>query len=248
MVLALGSLYGERPVPVAAISLARRFSSGEDPLLPAAARVQTNGTAIRHPQLRQLLADQQLGTWALGARTINWLEREIHRRRPRLVLEFGSGISTVCVARFLADAHGGSSGLRILSIDQDERYAANTRALLERIGLFDSVRLLARPLTMQTIEGFTANCYTMPSCDELGDLGALADLVLIDGPAAENGARFGTLPLSKAYLAPNAEFVLDDALRDDELDALRRWARLPYVRLRGLRLVDKGLLVGRMNS
>jgi predicted O-methyltransferase YrrM len=244
---ALGRIYGDRLVPVAAVALARRLSSGVDPLLPPEAHFQTDGAAIRHPQLRQLLTDQKLGSWSLGARTINWLEREIHRRRPKFVLEFGSGISTVCVARFLTDVYGENTGLRILSIDQDDRYAANTRALLEIAGLSDSVRLVACPLTIQTIEGLTANCYTIPSGDELGDFAARADMVLIDGPAAENGARFGTLPLAKPYLAPNAEFVLDDALRDGELDTLRRWARLPYVRLHGMRLIDKGLLVGDIN-
>lgn len=247
VIRALGSLYGDRPVPVAGITLARRLASGEDPLLPPAAGVVTDGTAIRHPELRKLLADRELGLWSLGARTINWLEREVHRRRPGFVLEFGSGISTVCIAQFLADVHGEHSGLRVLSIDQDDKYAANTRALLESIGLADTVRLLACPLSMQTIEGLTANCYTKPSGDALEDIGMRADLVLIDGPAAENGARFGTLPLFQTYVAPNAEFVLDDALRDGELDTLRRWSRLPYVRVRGMRLIDKGLLVGRVN-
>jgi predicted O-methyltransferase YrrM len=152
------------------------------------------------------------------------------------------------LARFLRDVHGESSSLRILSIDQDETYAAETRASLRRAGLADGVRVLACPLSMQTIEGFTANCYTMPSRDELGDLWVPVDLVLIDGPAAESGARFGTLPLVKGYLASDAEFLLDDALRDGELDTLERWARLPYVRLRGMRLIDKGLLVGQVNS
>jgi predicted O-methyltransferase YrrM len=216
--------------------------------LPPETHFQTDGTKIRNPQLRQLLADQQLGAMALGARTINWLEREIQKRRPALVIEFGSGISTVCLARFLRDVHGKGPSLRMLSIDQDEQYAAQTRALLEKAGLSDSVRVLACPLTMQTIEGHTANCYTMPDADTLADIVGQAEMVLIDGPAAENGARFGTLPLARTYLAPGAEFVLDDALRDGELDTLRRWSELSYVRPRGMRLVDKGLLVGKLVS
>jgi predicted O-methyltransferase YrrM len=243
---AAGSLYGERPVPLAVISLARRVASGEDPLLPSPVRVQTMGTAIRHPQLRDLLADQQLGAWTLGSRTINLLEREIHSRRPKVVLEFGSGISTVCIARFLADVHGENADWQIVSIDQSADFAANTHALLGKLGLAGRVRLLTCPLVMQTIEGLTANCYTMASRDEIGDLGAGADLVLIDGPAAESGARFGTLPLARPYLAPDAQFVLDDALRDGELDVLHGWRKLPYVRLRGMRLIDKGLLVGQV--
>ena len=244
---ALARLYGERPIPVVAVRLARWLASGDAPLLPPASLISTTSTALRNTRLRVLLADQELGAWALGARTINLLEREVLRVRPELVLEFGSGISTVCLAQFMSDLHGPGGGVRILSIDQDDRYAAATRALLKEAGLAGAARVIACPLSQQTIEGYTANCYTMPAADILAEYKGRAEMILVDGPAAENGAQFGTLPLGRAYAAHRARFLLDDALRDGELDTMRRWSRLPYVRVEGLRVVEKGILVGVVN-
>jgi hypothetical protein len=244
---ALAWLYGERPLPVSAVRLTRRLALGDDPLLPPAWLVGTSSTAIRNSQLRDRLASQELGGMALGARTINLLEREVRRLRPELVLEFGSGISTLCLAQFMFDVHGPGGGIRVLSIDQDERYATVTRGLLQEAGVADAARVVACPLSQQTIEGFTANCYTMPPAGDLREFEGRAGMVLVDGPAAENGARFGTLPLGRAYAANGARFMLDDALRDGELDTMRRWSRLPYVRVQGLRVVEKGILVGLVN-
>ena len=70
------------------------------------------------------------------------------------------------------------------------------------------------------------------------------DFVVIDGPAAQDGARFGTLPLIRRYLSSGARFYLDDALRDGEIDIAERWARLPYVQVNVVRLTEKGLLLG----
>lgn len=68
--------------------------------------------------------------------------------------------------------------------------------------------------------------------------------MLVDGPAAEAGARFGTLPLAHPSVSHRAQFVLDDALRDGELTVARRWRSLPYVEVEGIRIVEKGLLTG----
>jgi hypothetical protein len=87
-------------------------------------------------------------------------------------------------------------------------------------------------------------CYPLP--DEIGGLfhDRKADFVLIDGPAAEAGARFATLPLAHPFVSPHASFVLDDALRDGELLVARRWRSLPYVEVDGIRMIEKGLLIG----
>ena len=70
------------------------------------------------------------------------------------------------------------------------------------------------------------------------------EIVVIDGPAAQDGARFGTLRLIRRYLNSGARFYLDDALRDGEIDIAERWARLPYVPVNVVRLTENGLLLG----
>jgi hypothetical protein len=249
MILRLESrAVGAGPIPLPLVSLARRFGIGEDALVPRLKSISTTGRALRNPVLRAALADHELGAWALGARTINWLEQQIMQLRPQLALEFGSGASTLCLAQFLVDTHGPATTLRVVSIDQDAAYAEETRELLRRNGLEAYVTVMSTTVRMQEIEGVVATCYDLPAA--LPDVlaGRRADFALIDGPAAEAGARFGTLPLARPYLSPNASFVLDDGFRDGEIWVARRWARLPGVRVDGILNIDKGLVVGHLTG
>jgi predicted O-methyltransferase YrrM len=238
----------DRAIPLPLVRVARWLATGEDPLLPRMASIATTGRALRHPDLKVLLADHDLGAGALGARTVNWLELKLARLRPSLVLEFGSGASTLCLARFLVDLHGPEAMVRVVSIDQDESYAAQTRELLRQSGLDAYVKVLSTALRKQEIEGVVTTCYELPASlsEVLG--GRKADFVVIDGPAAEAGARFGTLPLARPYLSPSAAFVLDDGLRDGEIWVAHRWATLPGVWVDGIVNIDKGLVVGHVTS
>jgi predicted O-methyltransferase YrrM len=237
-----------RAIPLPFVMVARRLAFGEDPLLPRQTSIRTTGQALRHPDLRALLANHELGSWALGAQTLNWLEDQLARARPGLVIEFGSGTSTLCIARFLVDLHGPNALLRVISIDQDESYAAETRELLRLGGLDTYAKVLSTSLRRQEIEGVMTRCYDMPATlNEVLD-GRTADFVVIDGPAAEAGARFGTLPLARPYLSPSAAFVLDDGLRDGEIWVANRWATLPGVQVDGIVNIDKGLVVGHVTG
>jgi hypothetical protein len=189
-----------------------------------------------------------LGRWALGARTINWLEHWLAGLRPGLVLEFGSGASTLCLARFLVDQHGPEAIVRVVSIDQDASYAAQTRELLRQSGLDAYAMVLSAPLCRQEIEGILTTCYELPPNLRAVLDGRTADVLVIDGPAAQAGARFGTLPLARPYLSRTAAFVLDDGLRDGEIWVAQRWATLPGVRVEGIINLDKGLLVGQVTA
>lgn len=244
-VVALGPL--GRPVPIGAVRSIRRLARGTDPFQQPGGSPQS-ASQLRHPRLRELLAGQELGTWALGVGTLNWLEHRLVELRPSLVLEFGSGISTVCLAQYLADLHGTDNVLRVVSIDQDEAYASQTRELLGRVGLGAGVRVLWAPISEQVIEGHTTTCYVMPQDLEQVFGGRKAEFVLIDGPAAAARMRFGTIPLARPFAADHAAFVLDDGLRDGEVWVAEQWSKLPGVEVKGIVPLDKGLAVGNLNT
>lgn len=238
---------GNRPLPVDRIMSVASLGTGPDPLV-APWRRQVSGRMIDHPRLTRELADQVLGTWSLGPGTISYLQNEIRRRRPSLIFEFGSGISTVCLAQFMADLHGPDAGLRVVSVDQSAQFAQQTRALLERSGLSSLASVVHAPLEEQQISGVTTTCYALPEAlDEV--IGSRqADLIVIDGPAAEEGARFGTIPLVHRYASPNARFVMDDAMRDGELAIAIDWRSLPFITVDGVRPIEKGLLIGSVHG
>lgn len=237
----LHHLTGSRPIPLWFWRQLRRLGKRPDSLVP---RSQTTaGTELPDEVLANALSDSTLGTWTIGPATINYLGRVVAERAPTVILEFGSGVSTVCLAHFAA-LH--SPETRIVTVEQSAKQAAITRQKLAELSAKATTRILVAPLVDAVVAGRALSAYDLDT-DELDRAlsGQLIDMVVIDGPAAEEGARFGTLPLVHSRLSAGALVILDDALRDGELEAAQAWKRMGYLELDGLIPIEHGILVGR---
>lgn len=203
--------------------------------------------AFRNAELQRLIAPEWLGGWALCAETVEYLVEQIQELRPSTILEFGSGTSSLALAWIMKRLYGVSAKPYVFSIDQSSSYIEQTRALLLRYGLIDQVRFLQADLVYQTIGANATRCYELPPgvLEQFFD-GAQPEMVLVDGPAGENGIRFGTVPLVRDRVAPNARVFLDDGFRDSELSTADQWSRLGYVCWDGIRWEGKGLFGGRI--
>ncbi len=254
LLFALGSwwlrlAYRNRPVPVSRLLFIRNFATCQDALFPELQAIMGAGEGLRNPLLASTLADMELGVWSLTPSTLNFLEQQIQILKPKLVLEFGSGVSTACVARYMKDLHGDPNRVYAISIEQELSFIERTSELLEALQLGNNVRIVHSPLRQQTIEDVRTTCYDLSGDSVRAVLMDIRpDFVVIDGPAAEPGARFGTLPLIRSFLSPGAWFFLDDALRDAELKVAQLWSQLPAVRINGVYLSGKGLLVGQVGG
>jgi predicted O-methyltransferase YrrM len=231
--------YRERPVPLRTILAVRRLAVGPDPLGGRSRSVPA--TVLNDPSLARLLGDAPVGEWALGPAAIELVGNVVRSRRPEVTLEFGSGTSTVCLAYFTV-SYLDEPPPRVISLDQDARHVARTSELLAVAGLAERAVVLHAPLRRQTFDGRSFSTYTLPPvfAHEIGD--RRASFVLVDGPAAESGARYTTVIGAREWLAPGADILLDDALRDGELDTARRWAATDWLRVDGIVLVEKGVL------
>lgn len=140
----------------------------------------------------------------------------VRARRPRLVLELGSGTSSVWIAYALEQIGG-----RLVSIDHDHGYAERTRAQLTTHGLAAVAEVRHAPLKTVTAAGRTVQWYDPAGFADLGDV----DLLLIDGPPQATGpdARYPALPMLAARLAATATVICDDASRPEERAAVRNW-------------------------
>ena len=204
---------------------------------------------LRTRELRPFIGEDMLNEWALCAETIDYLMTIIEKLRPAAVLEFGSGTSTVALAWAMRRLHGVSQAPRVFSIDQSASFIDRTRQRLGSLGLADVVRFLHADLCVQTVCSREIQCYRLPPSVLTEWFGATRPgLVIIDGPAGENGVRFGTIPLIRDYVGPNASIFLDDGFRDSELETADQWSRMGYVRWDGIRWEGKGLLCGSLCS
>lgn len=156
------------------------------------------------------------GSWALDARSLAHLMDLVEAQRPPLVLELGSGTSTIYLG-YLLERWGG----RLVSIDHDEHFAARTRAEVSRHGLESQVELRLAPLAEQTIAGSEALWYSLEAFADLEGIGVL----LVDGPPGNVApqSRRHAVPALAGQLAPGALVLLDDAPRPDEQEIVRAW-------------------------
>jgi predicted O-methyltransferase YrrM len=235
----------DRLVGTRTLELARWIAGGPNGLMRDPRPEDASGLPL---ELARLLAGRELGTWALGTRSLRYLLAEVESSRPRLVFEFGSGASTLCLAWALRRAAIVEPAPTLIAFEQDPDHARATRTLLEEAGLSPWVSVLDAPLAHQAIAGVAMEGHQLP--DDLREVlvSRKADLVVIDGPAGPAGVRFGTLPSVLDHLSAGARFVLDDAFRDGELDIIRRWQALPGVRIDGVIDIDHGLAIGSVAS
>ena len=156
--------------------------------------------------------------WASSPDVLLTLVDLVREQRPRLVLDLGSGISTVYLAAALraVDAPG-----RVVSIDHDVRFAEQTRRLLERQGLADRADVRVAELRAVELEGESWPWYALEAFSDLQDV----DLLFIDGPPATSRpeARYPALVVLADRLRSDAVVVLDDYNRPDERTLVDRW-------------------------
>jgi predicted O-methyltransferase YrrM len=152
--------------------------------------------------------------------TLNQIQQLIAALGVRQVLELGSGLSTLLIAHSFRRAGGG----KVLSLDDDARWATQTTATLEREGLASFADVRVAPLKDVTSGGRTSPWYDISSVSAE----ARFDLVIVDGPPAWKGDRLARLPALyelRKHLGANGVLVLDDAGRGGEGEIARQWQR-----------------------
>lgn len=155
-----------------------------------------------------------LGTWAASPDLLVALWRNIREKRPTRVLELGSGLSTIVMARALElNQEGGE----LVALEDHPLFADQVRRQLEEHGLEDRARVLDAPLQRQQIAGWRGQWYTLPALDGFGDV----DLLLVDGPGTRDRAM--ALPALHGLLAATAAVVVDDYDWKDTRRMLERW-------------------------
>ena len=178
------------------------------------------GKVVPHPVRN---AEAQLG-WSEGAMTPAGLAAvcaEVAGRHRPLVVEFGSGYSTLVLARLLHTRTG-----RLVSLEHDEVWAARVGNELASGGLAETARIVLAPLEPHPLARDDLPWYARSA---LRSLPPRIDLLLVDGPPAFDPgtglSRYPALPALTARLADDAVVVLDDIDRPGELRILDAWER-----------------------
>ena len=172
-------------------------------------------------------------SWPVSADFALCLMQQLVLKPYDLVIEFGSGMSTVIVAKTLVliAERNGSRQTQFVSFEHLDSYYEQTFARIQQAGLEKAVQLSLAPLEdWQSADG---QIYPYYSCQST--LVKLAKqrqaprkriLVIVDGPPASTGsqARYPAGPLLMAHF-PGAQidFLMDDYIREDEKQVVQHW-------------------------
>jgi predicted O-methyltransferase YrrM len=161
----------------------------------------------------------ELGGWAATPSIMLWILDHVMSEPVSTVVECGSGTSTVWIATALK-ARGGDG--RVVALEDNDRYAAITRADLERLGLSDWATVVHAPLVDAVLpDGSSQPWFNLSGLALPGPV----DLLFVDGPPARVGpqSRYPAFPLLADRLAPDAVVILDDTGRPAEDAIVERW-------------------------
>jgi hypothetical protein len=167
-----------------------------------------------------------LGGWALDADIMHLIVSDLWARRPELIVECGSGSSSVWLG-YISERLG--SG-RVVALEHDERYAQSTTDLIRSHSLQDIVEVRCAPLRTVAVgsDGKEQVWYEPDAWSDLTDIG----LMFVDGPPAAVGpeSRYPAGPLLIPRCAGDALILLDDTERPDEKAISDQWlAEFPYL-------------------
>lgn len=203
----------------------------------SSAFVTDSGPADLHAWhvLRPLLDGRPYLPFSSGAMRISGLVHVCNlvvHRAPGQVVECGAGVSTVVLARLLAQRGTG----RLTALEHDPGWAERVAASLADEGLGDVARVVLAPL-----DG--GGWYEAAGVAQLPDA---IDLLSVDGPPADRPeiaeSRHPALGTLEPRLVADALVLLDDIGRAGEQQVLARWEQDTAWRFD--RLEAEGIAVG----
>jgi predicted O-methyltransferase YrrM len=180
------------------------------------------------------------GHWALRPTGLLHVVSLIEQHRPGVIVELGSGTSTIWMGYALEQAGGG----RLVSLEHLPDFADQTRTLVDIHCLGKLVEVRDAPLRPIQVGETTSPWYSLDALVDLPEI----DLLLVDGPPGSAGtqARYPALPVLSDRLADGAIVVLDDFSRADETTIVERWcAEIPGLARSFAILGDQAILTYR---
>lgn len=174
-----------------------------------------------------------LGSWKADTRLLRRVVDHIFIARPRIVVEFGAGASTLIAARALQINGRG----RLISFDQHGDFVAATREWLGEHGLSADIR--TAPL-VEAPDGWRGLWY------DHGPLPGPIDLMIVDGPSwTIHPLVRGSADSLFDRIAIGGTVMLDDGARPGERMVMARWKkRWPNFRFRLDGDGTKGAIIG----
>lgn len=177
--------------------------------------------------------------WAMAPDALYYLHQAVVKEKPNVIIEFGSGVSTLILANALRK--NGQDGSSLVSIEHRKESYVNTLSLLKENGLSQYVKLVLAPLVVTEYSSprNTGDQYWYNIPPGTVDV---VDFAIIDGPPESTctDARYPALHYLRDKLSAKSTIFIDDASRESETFLYGKFAEVMNAEVKFHRF-DKGL-------
>jgi predicted O-methyltransferase YrrM len=149
---------------------------------------------------------------------------DIHISNRETILEFGSGLSTILMARLI---NKNKLSCKIYSVEHDKNWFALLNTILKKENTIENVVSIYAPLTASKKSKNNLEWYNEETILNSLPENILFDLVIIDGPPAHERSkslsRYPALPFVNNKLKKSYSIYVDDASRNGEQEVINYW-------------------------
>jgi len=192
---------------------------------------EMQGESLAALQLQKLFGDGffiPVTSWTIAPAEVLHICNDVVVNNRRSIIEFGSGYSTLCIARML-QVTGRSA--KLFSVESDAGWFESMNAALRQNGLEAHAEIIYAPVVDAPAEIAMANgakWYDSEIIDRALTNADPIDLAVVDGPfgSVSSHARYPAVPFLKNRLAEHFAVFLDDASRPHERQISERWQAL----------------------
>lgn len=151
---------------------------------------------------------------------------DITLNERKRIVEFGSGVSTIMLARLIRK--NGLTDTKLMAVDHKPEWIRLIRNMLEAEGLEDLVTFVAAPLANSTFSVDDNLWYDEQILESaFAEFGHHIDCLIVDGPnasgAGNHRARYPALPFMFHRMDEKCVVFLDNADRKGEKEILYLW-------------------------
>lgn len=162
-----------------------------------------------------------LRKWAISPDFATVIMSLFYEKKPQLIVELGSGSSTLISAYCLQEIGSG----KIISYAQGKDYAKITNPNIAKHGSQDFAEVIYTPMKEVKINNEKWLWYDEKVFKELQNI----DILIVDGPVQteqkQELMRYPALPILDEHLNNNSVVVLDDAGRNNEKRIAELWVK-----------------------
>ena len=157
--------------------------------------------------------------WSTKVDLLKLVAAYVQSEKPQLIVECGSGLSTLVLARCCQLNKTG----RVVALENGYAFAEETKEACLKYGLKEYSKVVVAPLEELELSGESYEWYGLARMPETAQI----DMLFIDGPPDffHEQSRYPALPRLYQCLSDNAVIFLDGTARQKEKETVERWLR-----------------------